>query len=133
MKITRKTRLSAEVSTSSFSDIMFFLMLFFLIISTVVNPSVIKLMLPKSSASQALSKKTVSLSITADKKYYINNTESSSTGLEADLIKAIANIPDPTIVLRADNSLTIQDLVDVMQMGVKLKVRMVLSTKSNTD
>lgn len=133
MKITRKTRLSAEVSTSSFSDIMFFLMLFFLIISTVVNPSVIKLMLPKSSASQALSKKTVSLSITADKKYYINNTESSSTGLEADLVKAIANIPDPTIVLRADNSLTIQDLVDVMQLGVKLKVRMVLSTKSNTD
>ncbi|MBY0425578.1 MAG: biopolymer transporter ExbD [Cytophagales bacterium] len=133
MKITRKSRLSAEVSTSSFSDIMFFLMLFFLIISTVVNPSVIKIMLPKSAASQALNKQTLSLTVTADKRYYLNNTESTSATLEADLRKAIASIPEPTIVLRADNSLTIQDLVDVMQLGVKLKVRMVLSTSSQTN
>jgi biopolymer transport protein ExbD len=131
MKIRRKSRVAAEVSTSSLNDIMFFLMLFFLIVSTVVNPSVIKVMLPKSSASQSLSKKTISLTVTADKKYFLNNTETSSASLESDLIKAIANIPDPTIVLRADNTLTIQDLVDIMQLGVKLKVRMVLSTNSS--
>jgi biopolymer transport protein ExbD len=130
MKIRRKTRMAAEVSTSSLNDIMFFLLLFFLIVSTVVNPSVIKIMLPKSSASQSLNKKTIALTVTADKRYYINNTETLGANLETDLIKATANIPDPTIVLRADNSLTIQDLVDVMQLGVKLKVRMVLSTST---
>lgn len=131
MKIRRKSKVAAEVSTSSLNDIMFFLMLFFLIISTVVNPSVIKIMLPKSSANQSLNKQTISLTVTAEKKYYLNNTEINGSNLEGELQKAIVDIPDPTIVLRADKSLTIQDLVDVMQTGVKLKVRMVLSTSSN--
>ena len=56
LKRNRK-RFEAEVGASSMSDIMFFLMLFFLIVSTLVNPSVIKLMLPKASSAQSFSKK----------------------------------------------------------------------------
>lgn len=110
------------------NDIMFFLMLFFLIISTVVNPSVIKLMLPKASTSQALNKQPLTLSITKERKYFINNTEVSLESLETKLKQELNGIPDPTIVLRADNSLSIQDLVNVLELGVKLKAKMVLST-----
>jgi biopolymer transport protein ExbD len=128
MGLRRKNRFAAEVSTASLNDIMFFLLLFFLIVSTVANPSVIKLMLPKASKSQSLNKQSVSLSITKDKKYYINNTPVIFSGLEAALQKATEGIPEPTIVLRTDKSLQIQDLVDVLNIGNKLKIKMVLST-----
>ena len=72
MKLRRKHKFAAEVATSSLNDIMFFLLLFFLIISTVANPNVIKLLLPSAAASQQLSKKQVTLSVDANKGYFID-------------------------------------------------------------
>ena len=57
----RHGRIPAEMQTSAMNDIMFFLLLFFLIASAVTNPNVIKLLLPKSSSGQAVSKQTVSV------------------------------------------------------------------------
>mgnify|MGYP001266346425 CR=1 FL=1 len=131
MNLRQSRSYSPEVYTGSLNDIMFFLLLFFLILSTMVNPSVIKLLLPKATTSQAMNKQQVTLSITADKTYYINNKAIPSDQLEAEMAKSITNLVDPTIVLRIDNSLTIQDLVDVLQIGNKLKIKMVLATKSN--
>lgn len=105
-------------------------MLFFLIISTLVNPSVIKLMLPKATTSQAITKQQVSLSVTADKLYYINNSPVTYEELEPALKEAVVNISEPTVILRFDNILTVQDLVDVLQVGNKLGIKMVLATKS---
>jgi biopolymer transport protein ExbD len=109
---------------------MFFLLLFFLIVSTLVNPSVIKLLLPKSPPAQTISKQQISLSVTEDKKYYLNNKEVPLENLEPEILSSIKSITDPTIVLRIDNALTIQDLVDVLQIGNKIKVKMVLATKT---
>lgn len=131
MNLRKSKGYTPEVYTGSLNDIMFFLLLFFLIISTMVNPSVIKLMLPKATTSQAMNKQQVTLSITADKTYYINNKAIASDQLETEMANAIRNLEDPTIVLRVDNALTIQDLVDVLQIGNKLKIKMVLATKSN--
>ncbi len=128
MKIRRKSRFASEVSTSALNDIMFFLLLFFLIISTVANPSVIKLMLPKASSAQSVSKQIISLSVTAEKKYYLNDKAIPQEDLETRLTQTIAGLTEPTVLLRADQSLTIQDLVDVMQVGAKLKIKMVLAT-----
>ena len=61
MKLRRRKRFEAEVSTSSLNDIMFFLLLFFLIISTIANPNVIKVLLPKGEKSQTLNKKQFAL------------------------------------------------------------------------
>ncbi|MBP7496293.1 MAG: biopolymer transporter ExbD [Bacteroidales bacterium] len=130
MNIRRRTHFSAEVYTGSLNDIMFFLLLFFLIISTLVNPSVIKLMLPKATTSQALSKQQFSLSVTKDKLYYLNNKEVAFVNLESELINTTKNIQDPTIILRMDNALTVQDMVDVLQVGNKIKIKMVLATKT---
>jgi biopolymer transport protein ExbD len=129
MKFKRQRRFEAEVSTASLNDIMFFLLLFFLIISTLANPNVIKLMLPKASASHSLPKQPVTLSINKDKVYYINSTPVPFPQLEERLRAATANMPEPTVVLRAESSLTIQDLVDVMSLGAKMKLRMVLATE----
>jgi biopolymer transport protein ExbD len=132
MKFKRQRRFHAEVATASLNDIMFFLMLFFLIISTLGNPNVIKLLLPKSQKSDHdVSKQPISLSITADKRYYINSTQVPFDQLESRIISATQGMEEPTVVLRAESTLTVQDLVDVMALGAKLKVRMVLATELN--
>lgn len=130
MKIRRKKRFEAEVATSSLNDIMFFLLLFFLIISTVANPSVIKVLLPKASKNQTLNKKQLTLTVTKSKEYYINDKLIVPADLEGSILKETAGLSDPTIVLRMDAELTIQDLVDILSTGTKLKVRVVMATQA---
>lgn len=128
MQLRRKSRMTSEVSTSSLSDIMFFLMLFFLIISTLVNPSVIKLILPKSEAGKAVAKQTITVSVDAEKKFYINNAPVAYEQLESQLAEQTMKMQDPTVVLRADNTLPVQIIVDLISIGNKLKIKMVLAT-----
>ncbi len=132
MNIRRSKHFKPEVSTSSLNDIMFFLLLFFLIVSTLANPNVIKVLLPKSKTAQEIDKQQVNLTVTGDRKYYIDQKEVLLSELEQKLQEHIRGIEDPTIVLRFDKSLNIQDLVDVLEVGVRLNVKMVMSTdKSN--
>jgi biopolymer transport protein ExbD len=128
MKIKHPHEFKAEVATASLNDIMFFLLLFFLIISTFANPHVIKLLLPKASSSQTVTKKQVTLSINKDKQYFLDSKNIPFENMEAELNKLATDIPDVTIVVRADQRLTIQDLVDILQIGSKLKIKMILAT-----
>lgn len=128
MKLRRKPKFAAEVATSSLNDIMFFLLLFFLIISTVANPNVIKLMLPKASSSQQLSKKQVTLSVDGEKQYFIDKRPVAQADLENELKSIMTGIAEPTVVVRFDKTLTVQDLVDVLQTGAKLNIKMVMAT-----
>lgn len=132
MKVIRKKRNTTEVYTASLNDIMFFLLLFFLIISTLVNPSVIKLLLPKAANSeQTVSKQSVNMAITKDLKYYIDDVEYPFERVEPRL-KAIARTAnETTVVLRADNMLNIQTVVDVIDIGNKLKIKVILATRKN--
>ena len=128
MKITRTRRFHPEVSTSSLNDIMFFLLLFFLIVSTLSNPNVIKLLLPSSKAAQNLTKQQVTISITKDKNYFIDNQQIQFKDIEPLLRNKIATIKEPTVILRLENSLSVQDLVDVLEIGIRLQVKMVMAT-----
>jgi len=129
LKRNRK-RFEAEVGASSMSDIMFFLMLFFLIVSTLVNPSVIKLMLPKASSAQSFSKKSFSLEMSLDKQYSLDGQRILFEEIEPKLTAATTGIEEPTVVLRIDNGLSVQDLVDVLAIGNKLKVKMIMATQA---
>ena len=133
MKIERRKSKSAEVYTASLNDIMFFLLLFFLIISTMVTPATIRVMLPKSATSEeAVVKKNINLTITADYRYFINNVEISFDELEmklSDVLSEKAENEEPVVLLQADKSLNIQDLINVIDVGNKLKVKMVLFTQ----
>jgi biopolymer transport protein ExbD len=128
MNIKRNKHFQPEVSTSSLNDIMFFLLLFFLIVSTLSNPNVIKLLLPSSKAAQELNKQQVTISVTEDKKYFIDTKEVSLQEIEPLLRTKLATIKEPTIILRFAYNLQVQDLVDVLEIGVKLKVKMVMAT-----
>jgi biopolymer transport protein ExbD len=128
MKIRRKSRFAPEVFTHSLNDIMFFLLLFFLIISTMSNPNVIKLMLPKASATQQMYKKQISLSIDDKKIYYIDKEPIPFERLETQLQSIFAGVEERTIVLRVDKNLAVQDLVEVLEMGAKLDIKMVMAT-----
>jgi biopolymer transport protein ExbD len=125
-----RKRFEAEVGASSMSDIMFFLMLFFLIVSTLVNPSVIKLMLPKASSAQSFSKKSFSLEMSLDKQYSLDGQRITFEEIEPKLTAATTGIDEPTVVLRIDNGLSVQDLVDVLAIGNKLKVKMIMATQA---
>jgi biopolymer transport protein ExbD len=129
MKIKNPVEFKPEVATASLNDIMFFLLLFFLIISTFANPHVIKLLLPRADSSQTVTKKQITLSINKDKQYFIDDRQISFENMEGELRKLSASIPDVTIVIRAESSLTIQDLVDILQLGSKLQIKMILATE----
>lgn len=131
MKLKRRHKEAAEVSTESMNDIMFFLLLFFLIISTLANPSVLKLTLPNSKPGEQMAKQQITIEVDANHKYVINKTPVSLVDLENALRIEMAKIKEgiPTVILKLDNSLTIQDLADVMQIGYGLGVKMVLATK----
>ena len=131
MRFRRNNRDKAEVATSSLNDIMFMLLLFFLIISTMVNPSVIKLTLPKSSSSeQTVAKKMITVTVDKNLNYAVDDEPVAPPDLESVLAQKLANTNEPTIVLRVDNLLTIQDVVNVIDIGTKLKAKMVLATQA---
>lgn len=128
MSIKRKRRFHAEVATSSLSDIMFFLLLFFLIISTLANPNVIKMTLPKAQANEKTNKQFISLSVTEDKKFYIDKEPVTFEALESTLMSKINAQKDQTVVVRIPFNLQVQDLVDVLQIGVRNNLKFVIAT-----
>ncbi len=131
MNLRRRTKEHAEVSTESLNDIMFFLLLFFLIVAILGNPNVVKLMLPNSKKTSNVILKPVSLTINKDRTYMINNTPVRFDQIEPAILFELkkTNAASPTVMVRIDQSLSVQDLVDVLQIGDKLKVKMVLATK----
>ena len=128
MKIGRRRREEAEVESSAMNDIMFFLMLFFLIASTVVNPNVIKLLLPKASSGQSVAKKTISVSITKDLQYFVEKQNVPADQIEQVLQSFLSKADELTVILYVDKTVQIQDIVNVMDISNRLKVKLVLAT-----
>lgn len=130
MPIKRNKRFHAEVATSSLSDIMFFLLLFFLIISTLANPNVIKMTLPKAKNNEKTNKQLITLSVTQDKRFYLDKEEVIFENLETALLGKINSNTTQTVVVRIPYDMQIQNLVDVLQIGVKNNLKFVLATTS---
>jgi biopolymer transport protein ExbD len=125
----RQRGFSAEVHTSAMNDIMFFLLLFFLIASTVTNPNVVKLLLPKSSSGKSMSKKTINVSISKDLKYTVDKKEVAVADLPIVLSGYKKLASELTIVLYVDKTVAIQDVVAVMDVSQKLNIKLVLATE----
>lgn len=133
MGLRKKAHREAEVSTDSLNDIMFFLLLFFLILSTMVSPNSIKINLAKSTTKETLDneKKPIHLAVTKDKKYFINNKEVSEANLEAEISAISGKQIEPTLFMHLDRDLPIQVIADIMTISIKLGCKPVLATAPN--
>lgn len=126
----RRNRPSAEVHTAALNDIMFFLMLFFLLASAVANPQVVKLLLPKSSAGeQSVARKTVTVSITSNLVYHVDKQVVPFDNLESVLQSELVTGEEVTIMLYADSSVPIQNVLAVMDIANRLKIKMAIATE----
>ncbi len=126
----RKKHREAEVSTDSLNDIMFFLLLFFLILSTMVSPNAIKVNLPSSQSRETIdnTKKPLHLAITKDKKYYVNSKEVQVADLEKEISAYASTQTEPVVLMHLDKELSIQDEIDIMTICYKLNCKTVLAT-----
>jgi biopolymer transport protein ExbD len=131
MNLRKRRERTVEIYTASLNDIMFFLLLFFLITSTLATPNVLKLLLPNAKSSTQSIKHPISISVTGDLQYAVNNTPVSPDILEATLADAIKNQTDPTALLKIDKTVQVQNLVDLLDIGNRLKIKMVLATASS--
>jgi len=128
MKIRRRKKGHAVIEAGALSDILFFLMLFFLIISTLASPSAIKLLLPKASTGQTVPKQIISLSIKADETCYIGSKPVAFEELQARLEAEAKKFDNPTIVLRIDKTLQVEKLIAVVDVVNKSHIPLVVAT-----
>ena len=131
MNLRKRRERTVEIYTASLNDIMFFLLLFFLITSTLATPNVLKLLLPNAKSSTQSVKHPITISVTSDLQYAVNNTPVAEDILEATLAEAIKNQTDPTALVKIDRSVQVQNLVDLLDIGNRLKIKMVLATASS--
>jgi biopolymer transport protein ExbD len=133
MRFRGRNRMHSEPQTHSFNDIMFFLMFFFLIVATLANPSAIKILLPKAKGEKIVARKPIELYIDASLNYYIDKNMVPIDQLEAqlktrvDAAKAANPNEDPLVKLYVDRTITIQTVAEVMDMGNRLNIKILLA------
>ncbi|MEJ7558534.1 MAG: biopolymer transporter ExbD [Pedobacter sp.] len=130
MNLRKRQKGTVEVHTSALNDIMFFLMLFFLLASAVVNPKVVKLLLPRSeSGQQSTAQKTVTISIDKDLNYFVDKQPTTLENLQKTLESYKASAPDLSVVLYADGQVSIENTFVVYDVANKLGLKLVLAVE----
>ena len=135
MGYKRSSKVLYEIGMSSMTDLVFLLLIFFLITSTLVNPNALKLLLPKSSG-QVSAKATVSVSIKDWHKdnlytYHINGSETSVPfdKVEDELINLLQNESEPTFSIYADETVPVKEVVAVMNIAKRNHYKVILATQ----
>ena len=113
MPIRTRNKLSVSFSMASMSDLVFLLLIFFMLTSTLVAPNAIKLLLP-GSTSKTMAKQTITVYIDEQQNYFIEEFQVSDAMLEAELTQKLNSQEESTVVLRADKSVPVQDVVNVI-------------------
>ncbi len=134
MAIKRRAKVEMNFSMSSMTDLVFLLLIFFLITSTLVNPNALKLLLPKST-NQVNTKPEVSISI---KHYVESNTFSYHVNgeqvpvpfsqIEPLIQAALQGTEDPTVSLHVDRTVPMEQVVNVMNIAKRNQYRIILAT-----
>ena len=130
MGLRSRNKVSANFNMSSMTDIVFLLLIFFMLTSTLVSPNALKLLLPSSKA-KTLEKQTISISITKDIDFYINEQKVTAASLEKSLKLLVNNEAEPAIILHTDKTVDIEHVVKVMDIAYRNKYKIVLATSNN--
>lgn len=112
---------------SSMTDIVFLLLIFFLVTSTLVNPNALKLLLPKST-NQLTNRKSVTVSIDRNRIYYFNAKVTPFTMLENKIVEELKNADDPCINIQAEKSVPIEYVVRIMNIAKNHGYKSILAT-----
>ncbi|MGQ7868883.1 ExbD/TolR family protein [Sunxiuqinia sp. sy24] len=131
MALKRRNKVDASFSMSSMTDIVFLLLIFFMVTSTLIAPNALKLLLPQSN-NQTAAKPITTVSITADLKYYVNTDGKVERvafhEIEPALQASIGDSPDAYVSLHADRTVPIEQVVKVMNIAKRNKYKMILAT-----
>tara|TARA_R100001377_G_scaffold77724_1_gene55130 strand:- start:476 stop:817 length:342 start_codon:yes stop_codon:yes gene_type:complete len=112
------------------TDIVFLLLIFFMIASTLVTTSAIDILLPNASGKTE-NKKSVAVSITKDLRYYVDQKLVGESMLEGELLSALSSQDKPTVVLRAEKTVPVDNVVKVMDIANRNKIKVILAVKPN--
>ena len=130
MNIRGRNKVPPEFNMSSMTDIVFLLLIFFMLASTLVTTNAIDTLVPKASGKTE-NKKSVAVSIKKDLTYFIDQEQVKTNQLEANLIKILQQEKTPTIVLRAEKSVPVENVVKVMDIANRNKFKVILAVKPN--
>jgi len=128
MNLRRRQKAASEVYSHSLNGIMFFLLLFFLITSTLATPSVLKLLLPNSQTGIQSMKHPVVISVTEDLQFVVNSDIVAREQVETAVMNAVNGQQDPTALLKVDKAVPWQEVVFLLDIGNKHKIKMVAAT-----
>ena len=127
MALTTRNKVSVQFSMSGMTDIVFLLLIFFMITSTLIAPNALKLLLPQSK-HQTAAKPITTISITRDAQFYIEEQRVSISQLEYELQSRLLNEPEPTIALHVDELVPMKEVVKVMNIAKDNRYKLILAT-----
>jgi len=130
MNLRGRNKVTPEFNMSSMTDIVFLLLIFFMLASTLVTTNAIDILLPKASGKTE-NKKSVAVSIKKDLTYYIDEKRVGESVLENELIAALSAQEKPTVVLRAEKSVPVENVVKVMDIANRNKFKVILAVRPN--
>lgn len=130
MNIRGRNKVTPEFNFASMTDIVFLLLIFFMIASTLVSTNAIDIILPTASGKTE-NKKSTAVSIKKDLTYYIDQKRVGESVLETQLISIMESQESPTIVLRAEKSVPVEHVVKVMDIANRNKFKVILAVKPN--
>ena len=128
MNLRSRNKVDPSFSMSSMTDLVFLLLIFFIIVSTLVSPYALPVDLPVSS-NQSKEKQNVSLRIDKDLVYSVNNKIINAAVLESELASSLSSVTDPSIVFHVDQSVPTGETVKVLDIAKRHKWKIVLATK----
>lgn len=128
MDFRGRNKVTPEFNMSSMTDIVFLLLIFFMLASTLVTTNAIDILLPKASGKTE-NKRSVSVSINKDLTYYIDQKVVGESVLENRLISMLSDKESPTIVLRAEKSVPVDNVVKVMDIANRNRFKVILAVR----
>lgn len=127
MALSSRNKVSVQFSMSGMTDIVFLLLIFFMITSTLIAPNALKLLLPQSK-HQTTANPITTVSITRDAQFYIETKRVSVTQLESELYNRLKDETEPTIALHVDENVPMKEVIKVMNIAKDNRYKLILAT-----
>ncbi|MBO4751982.1 MAG: biopolymer transporter ExbD [Bacteroidales bacterium] len=135
--IKSRNKINVEMSSSSMSDLVFLLLIFFMITSTLISPNAVKLLLPTASNSKTMAKQNVTVYIDENQNYQVGDVPADSASLQSLIVSGIDTVQNACVVLRSDRTVPVQCVVTVIdavnaineQYGTQHKVILATASK----